>query len=260
MTEKQAYDQADENFEQILQTIIVDLHTREKQDAVSVALLFLLVREANTWRSIRLLHKHTPEKFHPAFLVDAGTLLRAMFDANVQAEFIFFDPAKRIERAGQYLDFEHVERFEMLQKILRHDNPLSKSLKSSPKRQDGEKRVQESYDNVKDQFLLDQKKSNGNAQHAPRTRNKWYEGGLPQLAGATGNAAEYDSFVASFSGCVHSSAYAVRYGPMYPEDHILHLASKFAARVAKINVDYNRLEIGEDRMVLEELCKRFLDE
>jgi hypothetical protein len=260
MTDEQASEQVDNKFEEILRAIIAELHSRNSKDRVSVALFFLLVREANTWRSIRLLRKHTPEQFHTAFMVDAGTLLRAMFDASLQADFIFCDPATRIERATQYLDFEHVERYVMVQKVLRHENQLANTLKSSPLRPDGEKRVQEAYDRVKDQFLLvEKKKCNGNGKHAARTRDKWYKGGLFQLAEAAGKVAEYDTFVASFSGCVHSSAFAVRKGPVSPIEHVLVLSSKFAARVAKLNVEYNQLELGEDRLILEELCKSSLD-
>lgn len=67
-------------------------------------------------------------------MVDVATLLRAMFDAYIQADFIFRDPASRAERAALYLDFEHIERFKMKNKVLNHSNQLSDRLKSSPKR------------------------------------------------------------------------------------------------------------------------------
>jgi len=256
---QQNYEETHETFEAILRAIIQELDARPGKDNVSLALYFLLVREANTWRSIRLLRRHTPEQFHTAFMVDAGTLLRAMFDAYLQADLIFRDPAKRAVLATDYLDFEHVERHKMAQKVLRHDNALTNVLKSSAKRPEGEKRLQQEFDRVKGTFLVEQKQSDGTVKRGPRTRDKWYKGDLPQLAKDGGKEVEYDAFVASFSGCVHSSAFAVRNGPMFPEKHVLSLVSTFGARVAKMNVDYNQLEIGDNRLILEELCKSWVD-
>jgi hypothetical protein len=82
---------------------------------------------------------------------------------------------------------------------------------------------------------------------------------LSQLAKAASKKAEYDTFMASFSGCVHSSVIAVKNGPMVPPEHVLFLASTFAARLARMNVDYNQLNIGDDRMILDELCKGWFD-
>jgi len=245
MLQEQDYQETDERFEGVLRAIIQELYAREGKDKVTLALFYLLIREANTWRSIRLLRQHTPEQFCCAFMVDAGTLLRAMFDAYVQADFIFRDPTKRAERATQYLDFEHVERYKMVNKIRRHDNPLTDVLESSAMRADGEKRLQQEFDRVKDQFT--------------GTRNKWYKGDLSQLSKAAGKEAEYDTFVNSFSGCVHSSAFAVKNGPMVPLNDVLFLASTLATRVARINVEYNQLDLGEERMILDELCKGWLD-
>jgi hypothetical protein len=245
MLQGQDRQETDERFERILRAIIHELYAREGKGKVTLALFCLLIREANTWRSIRLLRQHTPEQFCSVFMVDAGTLLRAMFDAYVQADFIFRDPTKRADLPTAYLDFEHVERYQMVHKVPRHDNPLTDVLESSAKRPDGEKRLQQEFDRVKAQFA--------------GTRNKWYKGDLSQLAKAAGKEAEYDTFVTSFSGCVHSSAFAVNYGPMVPEDQVLFLASTFAARVSKINVEYNQLNLGEERMILEELCKGWFD-
>lgn len=259
MVREQAYEEADERFETILGQVIQKLHASNGKDKVSLALFSLLVREANTWRSIRLLCKHTPKHFHTAFMVDAGTLLRAMFDAYLQADLIFRDPAKREELASQYLDYEHVERYKIQQKTLRHDNPYANLLQSSPYRPEGEVRVQQEFDRVKGTYLVEQKQSDGTVKLGTRTRDKWYKGDLFQLAAAASKEAEYDTFVTSFSGCVHSSAFAVRNGPMVPEDHVLFLASTFAARVAKMNVEYNQLDLGNEQMILDALCKSWLD-
>jgi hypothetical protein len=82
---------------------------------------------------------------------------------------------------------------------------------------------------------------------------------LSALAESLGKRAEYDSFVAVFNGCVHSSALAVQAGPMVSPEHVLTLASKIAARVARLNVQHNRIELGDFyRPIMDTLCRDFL--
>lgn len=249
---KMQHDEAlDKMFEAVIQTIITAIHNREQKDKVASALYALLVREANTWRSIHVLRRHTPQELHAAFMVDAGTLLRAMFDAYLQAALIFRDPAKRVELATRYLEFEHVERYKISQKVLRHDNLLTNQLRLSQDRASEENRLQADFDRVKGAFL----KGKGGQE----TRDKWYEDGLLKLATAAGREAEYDTFVRSFCGCVHSSAFSVLNGPMVSPDHVLLLASTFSARVAQMNVEYNEIDLGTNQLILDELCKSWLD-
>lgn len=260
MSHDQTYDEVDERFETILRALIERLRTSEAKDSVSSALLCLLLREWYSWQSIRVLQRHTPVQCQSAFMVDAGTLLRAMFDAYLQAERIFRDPAIPAELASQYLDFEHIERYRLQQTIMRHNNPLVDALRNSPHKDSGEMRVQQEYDRVKEKYLIEQKQCDGTVKRGPRTRDTWYQGTLHHLAQIAGREDEYDTFLASFNGCVHSSVFAIRHGPLVPEAHIVFLASTFTARVAAINVDYNRLDIGADRIILQEFCKTWLDE
>jgi hypothetical protein len=248
MVENREMEEADDRFLEIITTVIRGAHEQEDKDRVSRALLLFLVRVANTWRSIRTLRRYTPDP--QGFMVDAGTLLRAMFDARFQAEFIFSDPTKREERSGLYLDFEHVERYQMKGKVLRHDNQLTDRLRSSPKRTpEAEKRLQDEYDRVKDRYLTP-----GN----DRKPEKWYKSNLRELA--KGKEAEYDTFVATYQGCVHSSALAISRGPLVKPEHVLFMASFILARVTKLNIEYNRLPMDEgDVMILDELCKSLLD-
>lgn len=118
----------DKMFLHIVQSVIARVHDQKDKDNVSQALFYLLVRVANTWMSIRTLRKYSPDKDNKIFMVDAGALLRCMFDAYLQAEHIFKDSEKRKERATLYLDFEHVEKFKYSRKILHHDNALTKRL------------------------------------------------------------------------------------------------------------------------------------
>jgi hypothetical protein len=245
-------DIVDDRFLDILTSVIATIYGRDCGDRISQALLFFLLRSGNTWRTLRLLRQQTPQQFQNGFMVDAGALLRCMFDASLQAEFILHDPAKQSERAALYFDFAHVERYKASQKAISHDNPLAERLRTSPHRAEGEKRLRERYDRVKSSFPRRGKSGSGQ-------RDKWYEESLSDLAKAVGREAEYDTFVALFSGCVHSSAFAVEAGPLVSPEYVMMFATKLAARVLNMNVRYNRLELGESQAIMDELCKGVLD-
>lgn len=140
-------DELDDDILQLLRTTIERSHPFSRNDDVSCCLLCFLVRVANTWRSIRTLRKYAPDE--EAFAVDAAVLLRAMFDAYLQAAFVIHDVDARNERARAYLDFEHVERYKFEGKVTSHDNPVTNAVKASPNRPEGQKRLQEQYDRVK---------------------------------------------------------------------------------------------------------------
>ncbi len=119
MSNRYPDDDLDDHFETILRTVIQESHPLREQDDVSNTLLCFLVRVANTWKSIRTLRTHT--LVQNGFMVDAGVLVRAMFDAYLQADYVFSDPAKRSVRAASYLDYAHVERYKTTRKVLSPD-------------------------------------------------------------------------------------------------------------------------------------------
>jgi len=238
----------------LLKQVIEKSHDCSAKDEVSRALFCFLVRVANTWCSIRTLRQHSPDE--RLFIVDAGVLLRAMFDACFQAEYVVHDADSMNGRASEYLEYEHVERYKISRKVLSHDTQLAVRLKSSAKRPEGEKRVLEEYDRVKDKYLVEKRQSDGTVKRGPRTRNTWYSGDLSTIAQSLGKQAEYDTFVTVFNGCVHSSAFAVHAGPMVSPQHVLTLASKLAGRVARLNAQHNRLNLGDlYGPIMDALCK-----
>ena len=190
--------------------------------------------------------KYSPDQ--RVFIVDAGTLLRAMYDAYLQAEYLLSDPSKAAERAIDYLDFEHVERYKQVEKLMSHDNEFSNKMKHSPKRPEGEKRVNREYDRVKLRYLKSKKGD---------VRDRWYPNNLRQIAGSQGKV-EYDTIVTALQGCVHSSAMTVQDGPPISPEYITAWASSIAARVAKLNVDYNKIKLNDqDSHILAQFSKPF---
>ena len=209
-----------QELEKAFRLAVQTVHQHVADDLPAQAILYLLVRAVNTWRSIYALWNNCPG----TFAVDAGTLLRAMFDAFLQAAFITQDPGKCDERAKLYLEFEDIERWKMIERIFRHDTFLSRHLKASPKRSKAQPRVKARYAQLKKRYL----RRNG------RVRNSWYAGNLRSMAEKVGKSAEYDQLLALFHGCVHSSPFALRYGPMVAPEHVSTLAAVMAAGVARI--------------------------
>ncbi len=192
-------------------------------------------------------------------MVDAGALLRAMYDACFQAEYLVHDPVRIDARASDYLEYEHVERHRISRKVLRHNTQLANRLKSSAKRPEGEKRVKNEYDRVKDRYLVKKRKADGTVKRRPAARSTWYSGDLSALAESLGKRAEYDTFIAVFNGCVHSSALAVHMGPIVSPQNILTLASNIAARVARLNVEHNHIDMGNFyHRFMDALCEDYL--
>ena len=106
---REAMAELDERVHVLLKSIIQQSYDCSKEDEVSRALWYFLVRVSNTWCSIRTLWQYSPDE--RLFLVDAGVLLRAMLDACRQAEYLVHNPERMHERAKDYLEYEHVERY-----------------------------------------------------------------------------------------------------------------------------------------------------
>jgi hypothetical protein len=241
----------------LLREVIQRSCKQNKRDCVSRALLYFLQRVANTWVSIRTLRERSPGE--RMFMVDAGTLLRAMFDAYLQAEYIVADREKAIDRASDYLEFEHVERYKQVQRVLTHDNPLTRALKTSRRRPEGEKRINQEYERVRDRYAAGKKPGTPTGNRG-RIRDQWYSGSLRDVAKSLGKESEYDLILGTFQGCVHSSAFAVQFGPPTSPDYVMHWASTITARVARVNVEYNGINLDEfNSMVLQKLCTAYFE-
>lgn len=143
-------DEVNQHLEHIFKIVIQQLCARSQREIVAKALLCLMSRCANSWISIKTLRSYAPHK--EVFMVDAGSLLRAVMDAYLQAAYLFDDKEQRESRATDYFDFEHVERYKSLEKFLKYDNWLSSRIKTSPRRAEGEIRARDEYDRVKARF------------------------------------------------------------------------------------------------------------
>jgi hypothetical protein len=224
-------DEVNQHLEHIFRIVIQQLYARSPKEIVARALLCLISRCANSWISIKTLRSHAPDK--EVFMVDAGSLLRAVMDAYLQASYIVDDTEQRESRATDYFDFEHVEKYKSLEKFIKYDNWLSNRIKTSPRRAEGEMRVRNEYDRVKARF----QERNG------RTRNHWYQGSLFDLADSINRKEEYDLILSKLNGCVHSSASATLHGPPISPEFILDWTSTYTARVAILGIQLCGIEL-----------------
>jgi len=253
MARKSVGENKDDHIEDSLREVISKSQDYSSEDVVAQALFFLLVRVYNTWRTIRTLQTNTED--NEGYAIDAGTLLRAAFDAYLQAEYIFVDKAQQLSRANDYFDFAHIERYKYQTRVLSFDNWLSDHMKASPLREQGEKRVQDSYVRVKGRFLTTTRKKGATKQ---RVRNHWFPKTLADIARELGKKDEYELLLSSFNGCVHSSAAALTSGPHVASEHLLGWASTIVARIARLNVQHNKIELTEPHKdILDKLSKPY---
>lgn len=234
---------ANDSILNLLRNVIQQSEPRSRSDVVALALLYFMVRGSNTWRSMRTLDRYIPDDEGP--MVDAGALLRVMFDAYLQAKYIADDRTAAVGRAQDYLEFEHIERFKQAQKVISCNNPFADKLKASPERPSGELRLQNEFDRVAKRYAVAGSRRSGARKGKVQIRQNWYPGTLADLAQSVGQADEYAIILSSFHGCVHSSALAVSRGPVVGWQNILDWASTIAARVAGLSVDYNNIVLDE---------------
>jgi hypothetical protein len=243
MADKELNAQVDDRILEILRIVIQRSWENRREDQVARALVFLLVRVGNSWRSLRTLATHTGDI--EGFAVDAGAILRAMFDAYLQADYIVSNCDEASARASDYFEFEHVERYKHMTKWLNHNNALVNTVKTSPRRAEGERNVRQQYDRVKDRFYVDRVLKDGTVKRGPKTRSQWFPGDLRKIADQLGKADEYDILLASLHGCVHSSAYALANGPAIPPEHVVSWGATISARVAYLNLKHNKISLDD---------------
>jgi hypothetical protein len=233
----------DNYVEQLLQRVLSGSKKFTDLDIVSRALYFFLVRVANTWLSLHTLLNCSPNQ--ECFMLDAGVLIRWMFDAYLQALFMASDPMKQVERATLYFEFRHVDRYELARRGVKLPGLVGDHLRTSQSKVKGEKLIEEQYDRVKTNFL----RPNG------IVREKWYAANLGKLADDLQKRAEYDMFLNPSHGCVLSSAFAIERGPTLSPQIIAEVSTTLAGRVAQLNVAHNKLDVSqEDREFLEQVC------
>lgn len=198
------------------------------------ALHALFNRIAGSWNSIGVLVDTDDVKELEARANDCATILRCMYDAYLQAGYIATNP----EALGKlYLDYEHVERYRAQKAVVGQNNRLAGIVKSSRLRPDGERRLQESYDRVKDAY----------ANSAGKIRNRWYKKkGVEDLAKAVDKRDEYVWLLKRHNSSVHSGPFATLHGPSTQDAEVIKtIAMMIVIWTARIVVDNDGLQVSD---------------
>ncbi|NQU21375.1 MAG: hypothetical protein HQ567_08840 [Candidatus Nealsonbacteria bacterium] len=211
--------------------IVCRLNASRRDTAVTRAIELLLGRIVGAGNSLRVLHNHAPHEFD----FDGAMILRGIYDAMLQALFILHDPAKRDERAQDYLDFYWVEKEKTIGLFDGNRTYLSRRISQSARRPSAEPAIKQEIQRVRPRF----ENSNG------RLRNHWYKGSLRELAGAVGFEAEYEILQQQLSGAVHASAYTLQDGSYYRGFLLLDFAWRLSFRVLGSAAEYVGIELDE---------------
>jgi len=204
--------------------VITRIHLEQERDPVLKALLAFLV---GMWNSTATLWTLRCNASHP-YGMDANAILRVLYDAGLQARHITHDPAKRQERAQDYLDYALVEWDQVRKWADSKDSPLARAVSNSPRWADAEPELEQRLSMVKGRF----QSAKGDY------RRTWYLGTLRDLAKEVGLEDEYAFLQRGLSGCVHSSSQKLSYGPLVRERNCLTFACALAWRVLGDAVEY----------------------
>lgn len=185
--------------------VIRSVHAMGDKRRSTRAMLALFTRLAGSWQSLCALAEpgSNPHQFE-ARAYDCAAIMRCMYDALLQLEHICKGPSP--EKLGfLYLHYEHIERFQAVQEVLKQHSPLANIIKTSPKRPGAEPRVIRRYERVR-HFYTHGKKG--------KVREHWYEDNLRKIAKDLVRENEWVWLCRSFNSAIHSGPCAMFHGPM----------------------------------------------
>jgi len=232
--------------------VIRSVHAINDKRGSSRAMRALFLRLAYSWQSLCVLAKpgSNPHQFD-ARANDCAAILRCMYDALLQLEYIY--KGRNREKLGRlYLDYEHVERFQAVQEVLKQDNPLANIIRTSPKRPGAEPRVIAEYERVK-HFYPHGKKG--------RVREHWYEGSLRRIAKNLARENEWVWLCQRFNSSIHSGPFAMFYGPIAPTPRAVEqIALLVVSRGAGCLVSHTGIKICEESHEIVDRCGRSFED
>jgi len=226
----------------MLEETITALAQKPRKRPSEHALLGFLVRGAGTWKSINYLINATNHSQDDADAIsnDCGALLRCLYDAFIQAGYVFAVPKEREARGELFLNYYAIERHQRSQEVVKLKTPFAKKIAQSPMRAAGEKRNKREYDRVKHLYLNKSKKNK-----KEKVRDHWYPGTLRDRSQDVGCLNEYISFVKSLNGSTHSGPAAIRHGCSINNNGLWVWSAMLVSRIAKMVVENSSLAVSE---------------
>jgi hypothetical protein len=211
--------------------IVKKLNDARRDSAVTNAIETLLRRIVAGGDSLGVLREHSRHDFAP----DGAVILRAIYDAMLQALYILADPAHCETRAARYLDFRWVEHHNFIDRFDKSPTYLGRRISQSPLRAGAQPGIEQEFQRVRGAFE--------NAKGG--LRGSWYEGTLRDLARAVARESEYDILQKHLSGAVHSSAFGLQGASLYQGALLMVIAWRFSFRVLGKLADYAQIELDE---------------
>lgn len=148
--------------------------------------------------TLRVLQVHARHDF----LLDGLTLLRAMYDAHLQALYILADSEQADARAKLFFEHQGIEQQRWYKLIERSPTRLARmELPLGPE-------VEAAFKGLRPKFL---------APNGRDVRRDWYPGNLRELAHEVGLDSEYEILQRDLSGAVHSTPTALLSGSIFSE-------------------------------------------
>jgi hypothetical protein len=177
--------------------------------------------------------------------IEAPTLLRSLFDASVQCEYLMRDLQSR---AQQYIEFRRISRREQARAVVANPaGPLAKLLANSPLRAAEEPRVEAEFQAVQHRY----RRGRG-------LWDRWYCMTFRDLCSNVGREGEYRWLQSFLCNWVHSDPIQLGANSVMPPDSLFILSTMYFARVAWGLVEESKMVLTSDEHAfLLELLKSF---
>lgn len=219
-------------YSQSLLEILTEINENLQDDAPTRAIRLIHERVGGTVDTLMILAQHAQHDF----VIDAMSMLRMLFDAMWQAEYLMHDPSERQGRASLFLDWKWVERYQWIERIDKCDLAIARHLRSSPQRPDAEPEIRRRYEAVKHRYLTPKK----------RIRSHWYEpANLGLLTTEIGRQDEYEWFQPLLSGAVHSAVWTLDDGPMLTKASTVLMAIDATFRILGLIAEHLDLSFSD---------------
>ena len=205
----------------MIREVIAASYSSKSKELSHRALLCLTNHLSGHWRALYILNQNESGARENELLSDSfAAIIRCMFDAYLQAAYIAEQDTEA--RSKLYLDFEHVERYVLANKVVKQSDEMSRHIAESPLREEGEPRLKAKYDAVVDNY----RDKNGKVQ------SHWYKGNLGNLAETVGNYDEYLWYLHRYNSAVHAGPLAAVHG--HPADNFFLYAAVLISRMADL--------------------------
>lgn len=210
-----------------LESVAAVLRERPADTNAKLAVQRLFKRVVFSYRTLRLMHGVSTHDW----MADGCTILRAIYDASLQATYIVRDaqgpltPAKREERGTEFIEFYWIEWHELVSRADRNASKEMDAVRLHPDRRNQEPARLAEFDRIKANYSLPGKPTD--------FRKNWYKGDLGSVAREVGATHEYDFLMKELHGPVHSSPFSLAGRGMMAPDVLIIFAGNMVLRISR---------------------------